>query len=148
MQQQWKLPDRSILVETQKIALGPAADKGHPAEYVIFCHIYSQLLTYCLELFQRSSDLFHSPNPAAATHVAPQAINEQLTRVKPGDTLPLHNQPSKALKPRSSWETERDDVGRSKSTLTPDPLTSPQSSVLLQSSISHRMSTAHWMVTS
>ena len=70
-----------------------------------------------------SGDLFHDRNPAATTHAAPQAINEQLIWVDPGHTQPLHNQTSKPLKPRSSWETQRDGVGRPKSTLVPPLIT-------------------------
>jgi len=39
------LPDRTIPVKTQVSGCGPAAEKGHPSEYTIFCHTHNQLLT-------------------------------------------------------------------------------------------------------
>ena len=48
------LPDQTLPTVTQEAAFGPAAEKGHPSEYVIFCHIHSQSLIYCLELSQLS----------------------------------------------------------------------------------------------
>ena len=41
-----------------------------------------------------------------------------LSLVNPGHSQPLRDQPSKALKSRSSWETQRDGVSRSESTPT------------------------------
>ena len=60
---------------------------------------------------------------ATTTQTAPKAIREQLI---PGHAQPLHNQPSEALKPRSSSETQGDGAGRPKSTpilslITPRP---------------------------
>ena len=60
---QCKLLDRPIPVETQETALGPATGKGHPSEYVIFCHIHNQLLTHCLGLFQRSAPVIYFTAP-------------------------------------------------------------------------------------
>ena len=48
--QECRLPDQATPAETQEIAFGPAAREGHPSEYLISCHTYTQLLTHCLEL--------------------------------------------------------------------------------------------------
>ena len=54
-------PDQTLSTVTQEVAFGPAAEKGHPSEYVIFCHIHKQLLTYHLGLSQRVIYLTASP---------------------------------------------------------------------------------------
>jgi len=53
--EQSRLPDRAIPAKTQVTTCGPAAEKGRPLEYTIFCYTRNQLFTYYLGLFQRSA---------------------------------------------------------------------------------------------
>jgi hypothetical protein len=68
-----------------------------------------------------SDDLFHSPKPAT-TPTAPRELN---VRQWLGRTQSLRNQTSGALRPYSSWKTQRDGVKRSKSAPTLPRLTAP-----------------------
>ena len=44
--EQSTLPDPAIPAKTQVTTCGPAAEKGHPSEYTIFCHTHNRLLTH------------------------------------------------------------------------------------------------------
>ena len=62
--EQCRLPDHTLPTVTQEAAFGPAAEKGHPSECVIFSHIHKQSLTYRLELFQLPAPMIYFiPSP-------------------------------------------------------------------------------------